>query len=391
MQDLKKGKRKITNKQSLPVSIEQDFSNDEVMACEVTRSCKPKQNQCNDDCECNKPCKNDCDCNCNCNCGCGCNCGCNNNCEPCQEESKVCYDNLCGPACGNSISPAKFNVSNSVPYAIETNRVYDTMRFQTFTDAQSQDRCEGLQYNIEVVDVHGPVPRGTGVEVTIEKVCINYDSIEIDPGEVKLEDYDISPISDCCPSNNNCQTDFEYAVCGDRDSKCCSQGKGKSVVYKQKCLDVIVEGLVLELYGKCGCTEFKAIATPVCSCVVFNFNTLAAPIVLPASGKSATLRQNYQTSLTVDCIGKCLLYCDCCSCGCGDSDSYYELSIPNGIDLILCLQETVSVLISEQIVVLGSPNKIDPRVVDTFSKVCDFSDCEPAKSSNQGTCGCNKC
>ena len=103
--------------------------------------------------------------------------------------------------------------------------------------------------------------------------------------------------------------------------------------------------------------------------VVFNFNTLAAPMCVPANGTSFTLRQNFQTALNVDCIGKTLLKLvdeNCCEC-------YYDFCIPNGIDLILCLEETVSILVSEQMVVLASPNAVDPRVVDTFAKVCDFT------------------
>ena len=57
---------------------------------------------------------------------------------------------------------------------------------------------------------------------------------------------------------------------------------------------------------------------------------------------------------------------NCCEC-------YYDFCIPNGIDLILCLEETVSILVSEQIVVLASLNSVEPRIVDTFSKVCDFT------------------
>ena len=100
------------------------------------------------------------------------------------------------------------------------------------------------------------------------------------------------------------------------------------------------------------------------------------------------LRKSYLTNLTVDCIGKALLRCvetDYCDC-------YYELSIPNDIDLICCLQLTVSTLINDQIVVLGSTTAIQPRVVDTFSKVCDFSTCpgdtESANNNNNNSCGC---
>ncbi|MCG4734880.1 hypothetical protein L0M92_14845, partial [Casaltella massiliensis] len=74
-----------------------------------------------------------------------------------------------------------------------------------------------------------------------------------------------------------------------------------------------------------------------------------------------TLRQDFQTQLTVDCIGKAIITQHIVN-----NKPCYELQIPNGIDLVLCLQNIVSVLIEEQIVVLGGPTRIKPRLVDTF-------------------------
>ena len=62
---------------------------------------------------------------------------------------------------------------------------------------------------------------------------------------------------------------------------------------------------------------------------------------------------------------------------------------PNGIDLILCLEETVSILVTEQIVVLASLNSVEPRVVDTFAKVCDFNNSTANSNSNSNNNGCN--
>lgn len=205
-----------------------------------------------------------------------------------------------------------------------------------------------------------------------------------------VEDFDLDPLGDIV--GRNCETTFEFAVCGERNSECCRQGKGKSVAYKQRGLTVAVRNLVLELRGRCGCTEFVALAFPAVRAgggckrrvdyVEFTFNTLSAPICLPADGRAVTLRQEYQTNLTVDCIGKSILKLECNEC----CEPFYELIIPNDIDLVLCLQETVSTLISEQIVVLASPNPIQPRLVDTFSKVCDFSQCGPNHGSGKPSC-----
>lgn len=311
-----------------------------------------------------------------------CDCACypsqhNNCCDPCEVDSNQCVDNTtkCGPSCMGPIVPQRFNVSNSVPYAIEANRIFDTMLFQTFTDATAQNGAP-LGFECEVVEVNGPVPRVGQVNVKIEEVCMNYSGIVIDTGNTTLEDYEIDPIDPIV--GNSCENSFEYSVCGEKNLKYAKRGKGKSVVYKERGLSVLVEDLVLELKGKCGCTEIVAYAYPAvkcsgcqsnrCSDVEFLFNTLSAPVGLPADGRSAILRQDFQTNLTVDCIGKALLsYIDLDGC-----DGDYELNIPNDIDLILCLECVVSVLINEQIVVLGSPNPLDPRVVDTFSKVCDF-------------------
>ena len=75
--------------------------------------------------------------------------------------------------------------------------------------------------------------------------------------------------------------------------------------------------------------------------------------------------------MTVDCIGKTLLKAEYCKY---NSEDYYEFCVPNGIDVIMCLEEVISILVSEQIVVLGVNHEIKPRVADTFAKVCDFDE-----------------
>ncbi len=277
------------------------------------------------------------------------------------------------------------------------------MEFQTFTDATSPNG-EPLNFEVEVIEVRGHVPRAGRVEVTIDEILINFSGIIIDTGCTTLEDFDLEPLDQ--RTGKMCETSFEYAVCGRKNIPCCSQGKGKTVAYKERGLSVIVEDLVLELKGRCGCTEIIALAFPAvrgmggqkrqCGDVEFLFNTLSAPICVPADGRSFTLRQDFQTSLTVDCIGKAFLRskdhdeCD------RDRDRDFDLCIPNDIDLILCLQSIVSTLTNEQVVVIGSPNGIQPRIVDTFNKVCDFNaGCNTdidnnSKNNKHGKCGCNR-
>ena len=380
MQDLKKNKRRI-NQSTLQHEAKESLN--EELQEDIARSCKSKG------CNCNKH-----DDECELECDCVCKPKHNHNhkhddeCEPCEVESDE-----CGEECCNPLSSPKFSTANSVPLAIETNRVFDSIKFQVFTDADAPNG-EDLFFEYEVVSVNGPIPRSGVVNVNIDKVCMNYTDVVIKPGTTTLEDHVVRPIKEVekepyeqenlCPEFGDidgefCKTSFEYNVCGNKNRECSDQGKGERSAYKEKGLKVIVKNLVLELRGTCGCTEVTVLAYParrtsngdleLVNKVVFNFNTLAAPMCVPANGTSFTLRQNFQTALTVDCIGKTLLKLvdeNCCEC-------YYDFCIPNGIDLILCLEETVSILVSEQMVVLASPNAVDPRVVDTFAKVCDFT------------------
>lgn len=383
MKDMRKVSKRVINKPVNKSIIEQTVSaTEEVVDCEeLNRSCKPKPS-----CE-GETKKMQCECKCECE------CNKKPTCEPCQIESEDCIENVsCGPECCNPIVPQRVSTANAIPYAIEASRIYDTMQFQTFTDASGEDG-EPLSFEYEVVEVRGPVPRGGQVNVVIEKVCLDYSSISIDPGVPSLEDLEIDPID----TPTSCETTFDYSVCVEKNSNCCAKGKGQRVVYKQKGVAVIVEDLVLELRGKCGCTEIVALAYPTtkpcggqkvrCREVEFVFSTLSAPICLPSDGRNVTLRQDFQTNLTVDCIGKALLkHADRDYCGESYDDRHghknnYVLSIPNDIDLICCLQVVVSTLINDQIVVLGSAQAITPRIVDTFAKVCDFSGC--GESSNQ--------
>ncbi|MDR0879499.1 MAG: hypothetical protein LBN09_02215 [Clostridioides sp.] len=344
-----------------------------------------------------------------CNSGCGANsvlndrgCGCHDHkkhdhCEyePCQlevEETETCFKNDCKLGCCQPLNIGGIQATD--PIAIEARRVFDTMRFRAMADATAP--CgDPLNFEIEVVEVKGPVPQGGPVNVTINEICVNYDSIVVDPGCLSLEDYDIEP-RDC---SNEGDTTFEYDCQGKGNRTCCEKGKGTSVVYKERGLRVEVYGLVLELKGRCGCTTFTALAYPtdctsnsIIPYVQFVFNTLSAPICCPSSRTEILLRQSYNTSISVDCIGKCTLKyisgdrggcgCDCdCDSGCGfdhhhpepPCDCYFELCIPNDIDLVLAVEEVVSTLVNEQVVVLGSRTPLEPRLVDSFKY--DFHSC----------------
>ena len=387
MQDSRKNKKKTTNKPYQQMNIKKEVvvkENREETLEDLTRACG-NNDKCSVGCQPYIKCK----------CECGCQQG--DKCEPCKLESEECIKNVCATEnCCRPITPQRFCTSNAVPYAIEAERIFDSILFQNFTDAVGPNG-EPVGFEYEVVEVNGPIPSGGDVNITIEEVCLNYEQVEIHPGTISLEDYKVrkpgKPIPDDCEikregKRNPNKTDFTYFVEGKLDRECCCDGKGKSVLYKERGLRVRVCGLTLELRGKCGCTNIVAIAKPVlCSevdecehceyikCIEFIFNTLSSNICVPASGESLRLRQQFRTSLTVDCIGKALLRKEA---ECRPCEYHFELIIPNGIDVILCLQEVVSTLITDRIVVLGSPVEIKPRLVDTFNQVCNFpdEDCE---------------
>ena len=238
---------------------------------------------------------------------------------------------------------------------------------------------ETLYFDYDVVEIEGRIPVTGLANVTVDEVCMNYSSIEVVPGIPSIEDFQVMEVEDNAP----CDTVFEYAVCPEKNATCCARNRGQSVSYKERGLTVIVNNLVLELRCHCGCTKIRAFAYPAVQqmggqlcrvdSVEFRYNTLAARMCIPSNGRSLTLRQNYQTSLTVDCISKAYISAqDCCGCDCDDC---FELTIPSGIDLICCIEETVSILISDQVVVLAVSQGINPRVVDTFANVCSFPSC----------------
>lgn len=398
MQDIKRNKRKKIMNTQIPqlenqTKVEEKYTNDALHDFDRGYGYKPKPNNnhgCHIDNHCNHY-HNSCEDTCKCEFVCECHP--KKQCEPCEIDTKQCVKNNCAQECCNPISLQKYSTSNSIPYAIEANRVYDTMAFQTFTDAVGPNG-EALIFDYDVIEVCGPIPKTGNISIEIEEVCINYGEIVIYTGCTSLEDYEIQPLESLM--GKHCDTTFEYAVCGQKDRKCNSKCKGTSVAYKERGLNITVHNLVLELKGKCGCTEIKAFAYPAirgvggqirrCPEVEFIFNTLTAPICLPSDGRNIILRQDFNTNITVDCIGKAILrYVNHDGCEC-----YYDLCIPNDIDLVLCLQSTVSTLINEQIVVLGSPNALKPRIVDTFNKVCDFSNsCEEVEHSHNN-CGCGR-
>ncbi|WP_270647796.1 hypothetical protein [Paeniclostridium hominis] len=298
------------------------------------------------------------------------NCGCNTDCCNCQDDdcTENCFPNPCQEECSHPLIPPKFSTSQAKLYPIETDRIFDTIMFRVFTDGKMLNG-DDLNFRYELGNLCGPLPCSVQTNVTIEKVCINYSSITINPGTTSLEQLDIEKVDG---KKEKCKSVFEYNVCGQLNRCCNDRCLGQNVMYKEKGLNVVVHDLEIELTGRFGCSEFTAIATPYSkcdsNCVVFYFNTLSSDLVVPADGRSFTLRQDFQTQLTVDCIGKGIITQEIIN-----NKPCFELDIPNGIDLVLCLQNIVSVLIKEQIVVLGGPTRIQPRLVDTFGSVCDFS------------------
>ena len=400
MQDLKKNKRKMNSKQMSTMS---NFSErEEVEAVEALatvevdefdRGCK-----CNNDMESHKnkchekheKCKKHEECE---------------ECEECEVISEECSVNPCREECCNGVTPT-FSTRNASPVAIETNRIFDSIQFRAFTDATGPEG-QTLFFEFEVIEVRGNVPSRGLAKVIIDEVCMNFEELEINPGDITVDDFTVTPVE----NNSTCDTVFESIVCPRRNATCCAQNRGQNVLFRERGLTVRIDDLVLEIRGHCGRTKIVALAFPAVKrsngqlcrvdSVEFKFNTLASNICVPSSGRSITLRQDYLTKLTVDCISNAFISaedcfnCDCdrdrdrnhkcdrdhdrnhncdCDCDCDFDCDCFELTIPSGIDLILCVEETVSTLIGEQIVVLAETN-FTPRVVDTFANVCSFPGC----------------
>lgn len=389
MQDLKKNKRRMNNKQMSTMSNCPE--REEVVAVEVDeldRGCKcnndmeSHKNKCNEKHE-----KHECECECHCE------CKKHEECKECEAVSEECSVNPCREECCNGIRPT-FSTRNASPVAIETNRIFDSIQFRAFTDAKGPNG-QTLFFEFEVIDVRGNIPSRGSAKVVVDEVCMNFEELEIIPGDITVDDFIVTPVE----NNSPCDTVFESIVCPRRNATCCAQNRGQNVLFRERGLTVRVEDLVLEIRGHCGCTKIVALAFPAVKrgngqlcrvdSVEFNFNTLASNICVPSSGRSITLRQDYLTKLTVDCISNAFISaedcfdcdrnhdCDCdCDCrnDCDFDFDCFEFTIPSGIDLILCVEETVSALLGDQLVVLAETS-FSPRVVDTFANVCKFPGC----------------
>ena len=403
MQDLKKNRRRMNNKQmSMMSNVPKTETTLEVDETEATldiddleRGCKCNSNTVGQTNHCNDKhdkchdkhdeCHNKHD---------KCECKKDEECEECKVVSEECTVNPCREECCNGASPT-FSTRDASPVAIETNRIFDSIQFRVFKDATGPNG-QTLFFDFEVIDVRGNVPSRGLARVTVDEVCVNFRELEIIPGDITVDDFVVTPVE----NNSPCDTVFESIVCPTRNATCCARNMGQNVLFRERGLTVEVEDLVLEIRGHCGRTRIVALAFPAVKRsngqlsrvdnVEFKFNTLASNICVPSSGRSITLRQNYLTKLTVDCISNAFISaencfdnddCDCrhdrdCrhDCDCDDDVDCLEFTIPSGIDLILCVEETVSTLLGTQIVVLAD-NNFEPRVVDTFANVCSFPGC----------------
>ena len=390
MQNLRKNKNKVITTQMMNLTNEEAI--DTETCDEMNRGCKGKPNNMYNNNNCGKQTCNECE-------------PCHNHihdhdkcidpckkphkpekcCETCEDTlSQNCIKNTCDTnSCCSPLNVPRVSVANATPFAIDANRIFDTIQFQTFQDASGT----GLDYTYEVIEVSGMVPRSGQGKVTVEEICFNFDEMIIYPGNTSLEGYTVEEVTNDVP----CESNFDYTVCGERNRACCSRGLGTTTRYRQRGLTIQINGLEIILKCKCGCTKINVLVVPNSNNVVFNYNTLSAQMCVPSDGNSFTLRQNYQTQLSVGCVGTGLISKECVN-GC----TTYNFELPGGLDLVLCLQEIVSILKQEQVVVLGSTNQIQPRVVDNFAKVCNFSQCggsntntSAANTQNNSSNNCN--
>ncbi len=185
MQDLKKNKRRMNNKQMSTMSNcperEEVESVVSVEVDEFDRGCKcnndmeSHKNKCNEKHEnkCNeKHEKHECECHCECKK--------HEECKECEVISEECSVNPCREECCNGIRPT-FSTKNASPVAIETNRIFDSIQFRAFTDAKGPNG-QTLFFEFEVIEVRGNVPSRGLAKVVVDEVCMNFEELEITPG-----------------------------------------------------------------------------------------------------------------------------------------------------------------------------------------------------------------
>ena len=190
MQNLRKNKNKVVTTQMMGLSNEEALDRD--MNEDMGRGCKTKHSMMQNNNCCQEPCKEAEPCNNNCVDPCKkpqhhhkqdhC-------CETCEDTiSQNCIKNTCdNTLCSSPLNIPRVSTANTIPYAIDANRIFDTIEFQTFQDANGT----GLDYTYEVIDVNGMVPKTGQGRVTVEQICFNYDEMVIYPGNTSLEGFTV--------------------------------------------------------------------------------------------------------------------------------------------------------------------------------------------------------
>ena len=140
MQNLRKNKNKVITTQMMNLTNEEAI--DTETCDEMNRGCKGKPNNMYSNNNCGKQTCNEC--------------------EPCHNhihDHDKCIDpckNTCDTnSCCSPLNVPRVSVANATPFAIDANRIFDTIQFQTFQDASGT----GLDYTYEVIEVSGMVPR----------------------------------------------------------------------------------------------------------------------------------------------------------------------------------------------------------------------------------------
>ena len=164
--------------------------------CKCNNDMESHKNKCNEKHE-----KHECECECHCE------CKKHEECKECEAVSEECSVNPCREECCNGIRPT-FSTRNASPVAIETNRIFDSIQFRAFTDAKGPNG-QTLFFEFEVIDVRGNVPSRGSAKVVVDEVCMNFEELEIIPGDITVDDFIVTPVE----NNSPCDTVFESIVC----------------------------------------------------------------------------------------------------------------------------------------------------------------------------------
>nr|WP_295735089.1 hypothetical protein [uncultured Intestinibacter sp.] len=305
--------------------------------------------------------------------------------------SRIGSNNTTTQCCDGTVAPS-ITAANSMPFAIQTYTVSDSIKFDRVATSQQPVILKGTEIKRGITVTGEPLEKGV-FKFKVEEICFEDFDLNIIKGSTTLEGKSVCMEQKLASDSSLL---VRSAVDTNCKAQCSRQGRGTNLQFNQNNLSVTInksyhhslhstdeydeaqhgghphhsKKIDVILKGSCGCTKIE-VKTEIClpdGALEFSYPELTASLCRKANMNFAILDQLYKTKLTLGYINATIERTP----GPGEQ---YKVEILNDVSANLLLRETVNLLNYELISVLGSSERVSTRDIPVTALDVDFDTC----------------